>query len=851
MYGSWEVTTPATCQAKGEETRTCACGESETRSIAKNAHTYGSWEVTTPATCQANGEETRTCACGESETRTTAIDNTAHTFNKQVVSDVYLKAPATTTTSAQYYYSCACGAKGTESFVYGDVLTIPAESVTLDKTQCTLTVGSDVTLVATVNPANATDKSVTWTSSNTSIATVSNGIVTAINEGTATITVETANGRTATCTVTVEKPKSLDYLLSADETYYIVSGIGTWTSSKIEIPDTYNGLPVKEIGNRAFLKNTNIVSVKFGNNVEIIRSNAFYGCTYLNIVVFTPSLKAIEATAFYNCTSLEKMNLEAAINLKKIGDRAFGYCSSLTEITIPAGVQTMEGKVFENCTSLKTVNWQENNDFSNFTGCAFINCISLENVTIPFVGMSRKGDGYTNFGSIFGAASYKFHSTYVPVNLKNVVILGGDTIPEYAFYSCTNIENITIPDSVTEIKSAAFYDCSKLTSITIPNSVTSILDYAFYNCDGLTNITVPDNVTTLYSYVFNSCNNLENITIGNGVTSIGSYAFLGCNSFTSIVIPDSVTSIGSSAFLGCNSLESITLPFVGATLNGTKNTHFGYIFGASSYSDNDDYVPASLKEVIITGSTSIGDYAFYRCKSLTSIEIPDSVTSIGSNAFYSCKSLTSIVIPDSVTSIGYWAFNSCISLTSVTIGNGVTSIDHSFQYCTSLTSITIPKSVKSIGSTAFYACQSLVEVYNLSSLNVSSYFSNEKIIHTSLEEESILEAVDDYVFMTWEGKYYLVKYIGTDTEIVLPENYNGNDYAIYNNAFYNCDSLTSITIPDSVTSIGDYVFYMCRNLTSITYRGTTSQWNAISKGWGWSYDVPAQSVICSNGSVSI
>ncbi|MBR2952191.1 MAG: leucine-rich repeat domain-containing protein, partial [Clostridia bacterium] len=110
----------------------------------------------------------------------------------------------------------------------------------------------------------------------------------------------------------------------------------------------------------------------------------------------------------------------------------------------------------------------------------------------------------------------------------------------------------------------------------------------------------------------------------------------------SIEIPANVTSIGYGAFENCSGLMSIKLPFVGAENDGTGNTRFGYIFGASYYYDNDDYVPASLKEVIITGGTSIGSYAFYNCSGLTSIEIPASVTSIGDKAFYGCSSLTSI-----------------------------------------------------------------------------------------------------------------------------------------------------------------------------------------------------------------
>ena len=263
-----------------------------------------------------------------------------------------------------------------------------------------------------------------------------------------------------------------------------------------------------------------------------------------------------------------------------------------------------------------------------------------------------------------------------------------------AFYNCSSLASVTIPDSVTSIRDYAFSDCSSLASITIPVSVTSIGNYAFEDCKSLTSITIPDSVTSIGNYAFYYCTSLpieNNIhyadtyvvevtdktltsyTLKENVRFIGNSAFGGCYSLTSITIPDSVTEIGDYAFSGCTSLKSITIP---------------------------DSV------------TEIGNCAFYYCTSLTSITIPDSVTEIRYKAFYNCTSLKSVTIGDSVTSIGRDAFYGCSKLTSITIPDSVTSIgDYAFEDCTSLKSVTIGDSVTSIGKFAFYNCTSLASVY--------------------------------------------------------------------------------------------------------------------------------------------
>ena len=719
---------------------------------------------------------------------------------------------------------------------------------------------------------------------------------------------------------------SYDGGTAVEQTYYGSSTSST-TSTTYYIPSSLRSVTVTggNILYGAFYNCSMLTSVTIGNGVTSIGRYAFYDCTSLESITIPDSVTSVGSYAFYDCTAeivwgddpeiteigyyafsrYKGTSITIPNSVTSIGEYAFYGCSSLTSITIGGGVTSIERYAFDDCTSLESITIPDS--VTSIGDRAFRGCSSLESITIPFVGDEAgktSSDTYQYpFGYIFGTSSYD-----------------GGTAVEQTYHG-SSTSSTTYDD---------YYIPSSLRSVTVTGG--SILYGAFYGCSMLTLITIPDSVTSIGDRAFSGCISLTSITIPDSVTSIGYQAFYGCTGLTSITIPDSVTSIGSGAFSGCSSLESITIPFVGdeagKTSSDTYQYPFGYIFGTSSYdggtaveqtyygsstsstTSTTYYIPSSLRSVTVTGGNILYG-AFYNCSMLTSVTIRNGVMSIGDYAFRICSGLTSITIPDSVTSIGEYAFLYCRGLTSVTIPDSVTSIGSSaFAGCSGLTSVTIGEGVTSIGYRAFRDCYKLVEVYNKSSLNIVAgssaygyvgYYA--KNVYKKAGGSWFTDTADGFRFFYDGEQGYLMGYYGSETEIDLPASFAAYDrtlvksYAIYNYAFYECSGLTSVTIPDSVTSIGEYAFSYCTGLTSITipdsvtsigknafygcsgltsvtipdsvtsieewafsgcsgltsvsFEGTKAEWNAITKGNGWKNNSPFTEVVCSDGTVSV
>ncbi len=626
-------------------------------------------------------------------------------------------------------------------------------------------------------------------------------------------------------------PEELEYTLSDDGTYYIVSGIGTYSGSELVIPSEYKGLPVKEIGYKAFESVSALTSIVIPESIVSIGDSALACCSFVDITI-PNSVINIGSYALAHCTSLESVKMPNT--LTNLGNCAFRYCLALNSIEIPDGVTLIAYDTFYFCESLISIVIPDSVtmiQISAFPGCSALssvyykgtmeewNAIVIDNPDqvpdsiydatryyysatepttegnfwhyvdgVPTVWEVSSGANYSEgleyalnedgkSYSVTGIGTCADTDIVIPNTYEGLPVTG---IGNSAFTNCYNITSVTIPDSVTSIGNYLFRNCFKLTSIIVDETNTAYqsIDGNFYSKDGTvliayacaktdTTFAIPNTVTTIGGDAFWGCTNLMSITIGDTVTTINDWAFAHCCNLTSLTIPNSVTTIGEYAFCDCEKLTSVTIP---SSVTSIGNEAFFQCYGLMNITvDETNAVYQSINGNLYSKDGTVL-IVYTSGKTGTTFVILNSVTTIGDYAFDNCSKLTSITIPSSVTTIGMRAFQNCDNLTNVTIPNSVTTIeDWAFAYCDKLANVTIPDSITGIGS----------------------------------------------------------------------------------HVFYNCSNLTSVTIPDSVGTIGMLAFYQCTKLTSITFEGTVEKWEKIALGSIWNYNVPATYVQCSDGIVSL
>ena len=388
---------------------------------------------------------------------------------------------------------------------------------------------------------------------------------------------------------------------------------------------------------------------------------------------------------------------------------------------------------------------------------------------------------------------------------------GLTNINDYAFYGCNNLTSVTLPHRVTSIGNSAFYNCSGLTSVTIGNSMTSIGDSAFNHCTSLTSVTIGNSVTSIGSYAFGSCSGLTSVTIPDSVTSIGSTAFYNCSGLTSVTIGNSVTSIDSFAFEGCSSLTSVTIP---ASVTSIGSNPFAYCDllesitvdpGNTVYSS-----PNGCNAIIKTADHLL----VLGCKNTV---IPNDVTTIYGHAFYGCIGLTSIEIPASVSNIYTSAFNRCSNLEEIRVW--ALTPPAAFTLCFNYVPTDIPVYVPCNTKTAYQQasgwsvftnyidpCANIDFAYEAVKAICVEYFDTNQDDELSYSEAAAVLSL---------GTVFQNAFQDEGTSVSFNElRYFTGLTSIDDDAFSSCWSLTALTLPPSVLTIGEFSFYGC-NFSSI------------------------------------
>lgn len=618
-------------------------------------------------------------------------------------------------------------------------------------------------------------------------------------------------------------------IVPSDENYFTVNATGETitgltdtgkTQTELVIPYKINGVEITTLYSE----------VASGPPQSILN-----GSTTITKITIPKSITTLGRGVFYDCSSLTSINIPNGVI--SIGDYAFNFCTGLTSINIPDSVISIGENAFNNCTGLTSI--EIPNSVTSIEQEAFYYCTSLTSLKIP--------------NSI-------------------------TSIENYTFEGCTALTSVKLPNSITSIADKAFYNCTSLTSINIPNSVISIGNSAFHIFDK--SGPVPKPGLTIYceqnsyaeTYAQENGFNIVYTDVSN-ITTTEELERLQYYGDANIVPNESYFTVNGSTITGLTETGktqtgTLVIPY---KINGTIIT--------SLASDNSESILAGaldkVTKVILPNTiTTIGNNAFFNCTSLTSINIPNSVTSIGTSAFNGCTMLTSINIPNSVTSIGTAAFYGCTGLTSINIPNSVTSIEgDTFGACSSLTSINIPSSVTSIRDYVFknisssqltiyceqgsYA-ETYAEAFNISVVytdisketinNLSSkeelerlnYYGNKNIIPADESYFTVNETGETITGITMDGENNLFgevvipyKINGTIITSIIGRSTGGAYSVLYgsfgitkitlpntitsigNNSFVNCSSLTSINISNSVTSIGVNAFKGCTSLTSI------------------------------------
>ena len=630
---------------------------------------------------------------------------------------------------------------------------------------------------------------------------------------------------------------------------------------------------VEYIGKQAFwcsaLTNVTIE----GNSLTEIDDLAFAFCESLNTINIPSSIETIGEQAFQHCGVLKTTGLETGTNnLTSIGEEAFSSIM-IKSISIPATCTDISKNAFTRCSKLQEINVDEENpNYSSEDGILY----DKNKETLYLYPAAKTGSSYTTPDSLKTIGAYAFEENQ---RLRDVTITDGVETIERSAFQGAGVETVIMPDSVTSIGELAFYNGKSLSEITLSKNLKEIPDYIFYNCSSLSEVEIPASVKKIGTSILYGCKSLEKVTIKSPeLTSIGSSAFSGTpddvefdvetNAIKDMLIDtcgvsaDNITSAGKDPK---PSIENFTLDGIyykvlsdpTDTANGTVQVGNGYsgsfevtlemanlvtipetvteettgntytvvAIGDSAFAPAwnaawEDMMSSRVKNISIPKTvTTIGKNAFSEANKLETITFAEGsqLTSIGEHAFDTCSTLKSIALPNGFKTIGEAAFADCKALKTVEAGNSLEEIGTEAFKRTGLESIDLPATLKTIGTDAFYECNSL------KAINVSGTGA-----YTS--EDGVLLSDRGKTLLVYPAAKTITEYTVPDSvEAIADKAFYGNTRiidlntgkntkTIGENAFGNMSALTTLTMENSVESLGKMAFYFSSSskLESVT-----------------------------------
>ena len=563
-----------------------------------------------------------------------------------------------------------------------------------------------------------------------------------------------------------------------------------WYANRTDITSIDIGNGVTSIGNYAFNNCTSLKTITIQDGTEPLSlgiTNIFYACpietlylgrdltytsttsspfagrTELKTVTLGRNVTALGVYLFSGCTALESVIIPGS--LTSVGTRAFQNCSSLTNQTandVIAAINSITTYVFSGCSGLTDIVIPAT--ITSVGDYAFTNCSTLKNVTIQDAAETLSFAGINIFSN-----TCPIETLYLGRNLTYTATTSSP------FAGRTTLKTVTLGSNVTAIGVYLFSGCTALESVIIPGSLTSVGTRAFQNCSSLTNQTANDVITA--------------------INSIAAYVFSGCSGLTDIVIPATITSVGDYAFSNCSSLKTVTIQDAAETLSFAGVNIFSNTCPIETLYLGRDFTYTSTISSPFSGRTT-----------LKTVMLGRNVTALGVYLFNGCTALEFVIIPGSLTSIGIRAFQNCRSLTNQTANGIMTAINsipaYLFSGCSGLTDIVIPATITSVGDYAFSNCSTLKTVTIQDGTSPIDFGNDLTVAFLDSPVETLYMGRD---FAYNYNRYSSAPFSNSTTLKNVTIGYNVT--VIHNFDFYGCSLLTSITIPRSVTSIGESAFY--------------------------------------------